>query len=133
MPLSLPHLLNWTFGWWLLFSGFLTGAALGLFFHREEFLGGYNSWTRRLCRLGHIAQVALGMLNVLYGLSPLPEPATVASAIASAGFIAGGVSMPLVCFLSAWRPVFRHFFFVPVLSLGTAVVLTALAGSGGLR
>jgi hypothetical protein len=45
---------------------FATGAGLGLFFHRDDFLGGYNSFRRRIVRLGHIALAALGMLNVIF-------------------------------------------------------------------
>lgn len=28
--------------------------------------------------------------------------------------IVGDVTIPLVCYLSAWKPLFRHFFFIPV-------------------
>src|SRR6266540_3922856 len=49
------HVLNWQFGWWLLLFAFVTGAGLGLFFHRDDFLGGYNSFRRRIVRLGRIA------------------------------------------------------------------------------
>src|SRR5688500_11249151 len=69
-----PHPLNWTFGWALVLSAFVTGAGIGLAFHRDDFLGGYGSFRRRVVRLGHIAQAALGMLNVLYSLSPWPSP-----------------------------------------------------------
>lgn len=31
------HILNWHFGWWLVLSAFVTGAAIGLFFHHEQF------------------------------------------------------------------------------------------------
>ena len=63
------HSFNWTFGWLLILSAFLTGAGIGIFFERDDFLGGYGSFRRRLLRLGHISLAALGMLNVLYGLS----------------------------------------------------------------
>ena len=43
----------------------MTGAVLGLRFHRDDFLGGYGSFRRRIVRLGHIAMAALGMINVL--------------------------------------------------------------------
>ena len=66
------HGLNFLAGWWLILAAFVTGAALGLGFHREDFLGGYGSFRRRLARLGHIALAALGGLNVLYGLAPVP-------------------------------------------------------------
>src|ERR1041384_7844861 len=122
----LPHPLNWYFGWSLVLSAFVTGAALGLFFHRDVFLGGYASFRRRLVRLGHIAQAALGMMNVLYGLSPGPYPPDWRAAVASAGFVVGGVAMPAVCFLTAWRQSFRYLFFIPVASLVVAVLCTLI-------
>ena len=118
------HGLNWQFGWWLVLSAFVTGALLGLFFHHDDFLGGYAGFRRRLVRLGHIAQAALGMMNVLYGLSPLPYPATPEADIAAWAFVVGGVSMPGVCFLTAWKKPFRHLFFIPVTALIVAVVTT---------
>ena len=78
-----PHVLNWQFGWGLALSAFVTGALLGLCFHREDFLGGYDSFRRRLLRLGHIAQAALGMMNVLYGLSPWPYPGSQEAEVAA--------------------------------------------------
>ena len=52
---------NWYFGWASILSAFVTGALIGLFFYREDFLGGYMSFSRRILRLGHIAQAALGL------------------------------------------------------------------------
>ncbi len=60
---------NWSVGWWLILMAFVTGAILGLFFHDEKFMGGYDSFRRRLARLGHISLAALGMLNVLFAVS----------------------------------------------------------------
>ena len=131
MPFSAAFSLstiNWYFGWCLILTGFGTGALLGLFFHRPDFLGGYGSFSRRIIRLGHISQVALGMLNVLYGLSPLPEATHWAALPASVCFIVGGISMPVVCFLSGWRERFRLLFFIPVTSLILAVLLALRGG-----
>ena len=114
----MTHPVNFSGGWWLILAAFATGAVLGLGFHREEFLGGYGSFRRRLARLGHIALAALGGLNVLYGISPVP-----AHAAPGALLLAGGIAMPAVCFLSAWKPGFRHLFFIPVLLLLSGVVL----------
>jgi hypothetical protein len=119
-----PHPLNWYFGWSLVLSAFVTGAAVGLSFHQDTFLGGYGSFRRRLVRLGHISQAALGMLNVLYGLSPAPSSSSWREPLASACFVLGGASMPVICFLTGWRRPFRHLFFVPVVSLGLAVLFT---------
>ena len=111
--------MNWSAGWWLILAGFASGAALGLFFHRESFLGGYGSFRRRMLRLGHIACAALGMLNLIVALSPQPSPL----------LVAGGVLMPAVCFLTAWKEKCRHLFFIPVLTLVAAVVFI-LSGGG---
>jgi hypothetical protein len=118
------HVLNWYAGWFMILSAFVTGAVLGLFFHRDDFWGGYNSFRRRIARLGHIALAALGMMNVLYSLSPWPASPTWEARAASVCFVVGGVSMPGVCFLSAWRKSMRHLFFIPVASLILAVAWT---------
>lgn len=112
------HAVNFIAGWWLILAAFVTGAAIGLGFHRENFLGGYGSFRRRLTRLGHIALAALGGLNVLYGLAPVPV-----STIPGWFLLAGAIAMPLVCFLSAWKEPFRHLFFVPVVLLLSGVIL----------
>jgi hypothetical protein len=122
------HPLNWSCGWALILTAFLTGALIGLFFHREDFWGGYASYRRRIVRLGHIALAALGILNVLYGLSPWPASSLWQARAASYCFLVGGVSMPVVCFLSGWRQPFRHLFFVPVVSLVLAAVFTLQGG-----
>lgn len=120
------HVLNWYAGWWMLLAAFVTGAVIGLFFHRESFLGGYTAFRRRIIRLGHIALAALGMINLLFSLSPWPTAGTWNAQAASLSFVLGGVSMPAVCFLSGWREQFRHFFFIPVTALIAAVLFTLL-------
>ena len=104
---------HWRIGWILILGGFLSGASLGLGFHREAFLGGYPSFRRRLLRLGHIAFVALGMLNLLVAAGP----AAARGAWSSPLLILGSVAMPLVCLGTAWRPALRAAFPVPVLLL----------------
>lgn len=122
------HELNWAFGWGLILSGFVTGAGIGLFFHREDFWGGYDSFRRRIVRLGHISQAALGMMNVLYGLSPWPASASWEAQAASYCFVGGGIAMPVVCFLSGWKKPFRHLFFIPVALLMLAAWFTLSGG-----
>ena len=113
--------LNAAFGWCWITLGFLSGMLMGLRFYREEWLGGYNSWRRRLLRLGHIATVALGMLNVLFALTARYVPLlTWERDLISWSFLIGGVTMPIVCALAAWRQPLRHLFVVPVASLLTA-------------
>jgi hypothetical protein len=123
-----PHSVNWIAGWLLILAGFISGTGLGLYFHREDFWGGYASFRRRIVRLGHIALVALGMLNLLYGLSPWPAAGQWEADVAGLALIIGGAAMPLVCFLTGWREGFRRLFFIPVAALITAAIFT-LKGS----
>src|SRR5947208_12983458 len=106
-------MINWYVGWSMILAAFVGGALLGLFFHREDFLGGYASFRRRILRLGHIALPALGMINLLFSLSSWPAPETTSTQVASVCLVVGGVTMSLVCFLCAWRQAFRYLFIIP--------------------
>lgn len=117
----------WTSAWSLVLLGFASGAAIGLGFAGEQFLGGYQTWRRRLLRLGHIACIALGLLQMLYELSPAAHAAGELVSATRAAWIVGAFAMPLVCWLAAWRKPLRHLFFVPVVALSTAATLTLFA------
>jgi hypothetical protein len=114
--------MNLAVGWVAVLAGLVVGAAVGMFFHQDAWLGGYASWRRRMLRLVHISLVGTGLLNVAFALSVDALDAGPAAKLASVLFVAGAVTMPLVCALAAWRSGLRHLFFVPVLSL---VVATA--------
>jgi hypothetical protein len=100
-------------GWMGFLAGAITGALMGLFFHRENWLGGYGSFPRRMIRLGHIACFGLGLINILFALTAATLPATWATSAASLLLVAGMITMPLNCFLTAWKKPFRHLFFIP--------------------
>jgi hypothetical protein len=108
--------LNLTFGWVWIVCGFASGAVLGLFFYDNDWLGGYGSWRRRMVRLGHIAFIGTGLLNVAFALT-LRHSEVPAPPIAVWLFVVGAVTMPLVCLLAAWRDGWRHLFPIPVASL----------------
>lgn len=117
---------NELFGWVWIVVGFLSGATLGMWFHKEDWLGGYGSFRRRLLRLGHIAFIGLGILNILF--SHTVERLHIVSnsiGIASYLFVVGAVTMPLCCALAAWKKSFHLLFAIPVLSLltGTALLI----------
>lgn len=125
---------NEAFGWAWVAVGLTAGAWLGMHFQKPDFLGGYQSYPRRLVRLGHIACVALGLTNVLFAHSAARW--TAGAAIADGGppritlaawlLMIGAVTMPLCCVLTAWRPALKPAFAVPVATLLTAVILAAL-------
>ncbi len=122
---------NLTAAWTGILLGMVGGAALGLSFHREEWLGGYGSWRRRLLRLGHISLFGLAFVNLAY--SSTAARMGWAPGAASALLVAGAVLMPLVCALAAWRPPLRHLFVLPVGTLvaGVSLVVAALVRNGG--
>lgn len=100
------------------------GTILGLFFHKEAWLGGYSSWRRRLLRLGHISFFGLGLLNLCFYFTTasLGTAHSLSLTVSSYGLLTGAISMPLVCFLSAFKKTFRDLFFIPVLSTLTGVL-----------
>lgn len=120
-----PNLLA---GWIGFLAGAVTGALIGLFFHRENWLGGYDSFPRRMLRLGHIACFGLGLINILFALTAATLPASPVGRAASLLLIVGMITMPLNCFLTAWRKPFRHAFFIPAGSTlaGIGCLLLAL-------
>ena len=102
-------------GWLGMFLGVVSGAVIGLFFHREDWMGGYGSYRRRLTRLGHISFFGLAFVNFCFAFTQHVRPlSATASSVAMCAFLIGAVSMPVCCFLSAWRKPFRHLFFIPV-------------------
>ncbi|MCP3668296.1 MAG: hypothetical protein GY696_38380 [Gammaproteobacteria bacterium] len=126
MDISQLHILV---GWGSMVMGAISGAIIGLFFHRDEWAGGYGSFRRRMMRLGHIAFFGIGFMNLMFGLTlqviALPETHL---SIASYGFIVAVIAMPLCCFLSAWHKPFRHLFPIPVLGVLAGVVPIVLGG-----
>jgi hypothetical protein len=115
-------MLNAQAGWLGIALGVLSGTVIGLFFHREQWLGGYDTWPRRMMRLGHIACFGLGFVNLGYALTLRAFAIVPRSSWSSVLLVVGLITMPLVCFLSAWRKPFRHLFFIPVLSVMIAVI-----------
>lgn len=110
--------INLLFAWCWMTLGLLSGAVQGVGFHRETWMGGYGSWRRRLTRLGHIAFLGTGMLNLALALTVYTTDLPGAQArIPGVLLIVGAVSMPAVCYLAAWRKPCRQLFVVPVLSL----------------
>jgi hypothetical protein len=130
-----------TFGWFWIGLGILSGAIIGMNFRREDFLGGYNHWRRRLVRLGHIAFVGTGMLCVfLAGSLARYELGDQWERLAAWCMVIGAVGMPTCCAIAAFRPRMTGVFVVPVCGIGIAVTVMYLrlgalvlyAGAGGV-
>lgn len=124
--------LNLLAGWIGMVLGVMSGAVIGLFFHRDGWLGGYGAYRRRMVRLGHIAFFGLGFVNLFFAFTwfQYPFPGML-EWVASVSLIIGAATMPAICFLSAWKQPFKSLFPIPVLgvSLGIGLVLFNLISS----
>lgn len=116
---------NLLLAWLWILLGFLSGMVLGMFFHREAWLGGYGSLRRRMYRLGHISFFGLGAVNLCFwmtmNLIPVAGPLV---NVAAGAFVLGAITMPLCCLVMAHFPKLHLIFAVPVVSLITGGSLT---------
>jgi hypothetical protein len=103
--------------WTGILLGCLAGAAEGLFFHKEDWLGSYISWRRRILRLGHISFFGLGLINLAFVFTARALGIEEKVHTPSILLIIGLVGMPVLCYLSAIKSVFRHLFFIPTISI----------------
>ena len=126
MKALIPQI-NLLLAWLWILLGFATGMIMGMFFHHDNWLGGYGSLKRRMYRLGHISLSALGALNLLFYFTAKLFPATSPLAsVASWAFVAGAISMPVCCVIMAHQPKAHAIFAVPVVSLIAGGLLTLL-------
>ncbi|MBK9118220.1 MAG: hypothetical protein IPM18_01265 [Phycisphaerales bacterium] len=109
-------LINLQAAWLAFFLGAAGGITAGLFFHRPDWLGGYDSWPRRMLRLGHISFFGLGLLNLAFALTARTLTRDTGLEAASVLLLVGLATMPTVCYLSAWKIQCRHLFFIPALT-----------------
>jgi hypothetical protein len=114
--------------WISMICGAVVGALSGLFFHKQEWFGGYHSWQRRMLRLGHIALFGIAFINFAFVFTVFYFNISQYVLISGTLLIIGTISMPLVCFLSAYKKFFRHLFFIPVLSIIAAMVIFVIGG-----
>jgi len=117
--------LNLKAAWIGMTLGCLAGAVPGLFFFREEWLGGYGSWRRRMLRLAHISFFGIAFVNVAYALCAQHLGTVAGLPSSSALLLIAAISMPVVCYLAAFWPAFRHLFVVPAGALTVGVALFA--------
>jgi hypothetical protein len=121
--------INILFGWaWMCF-GFIFGMTLGMWAEGEKWLGGYASLERRYLRLGHVAFIALSIINILYGreLEAVALPVHIKN-IGSYLMIFGAAGVPLACISAAFFRKARYFLPLPALALliGTAILVIGM-------
>jgi len=120
---------NIIFGWIWICLGFILGMTLGLWAEGEKWLGGYASVARRYLRLGHVAFIALPIINILYGKElPLVDLSDSMKYIGSYLMIFGAVGVPITCVSAAFIRKARYFLPLPAsaILIGTIILVIGL-------
>jgi hypothetical protein len=122
---------NRAVGWASLAVGVATGLVMGLWsfdgpLPTPAWLGQYGDTSRRLARLGHIAFIGLGILNIQLAreltMSTLGEGGR---RVASLAMNLGNVLLPLTLFAAAaWRPA-KYAMGLPATAVFVALCLAA--------
>ncbi len=118
-----PYTFNLSVAWLGVLFGLLSGSTIGLFFHQNEWLEGYSSWPRRMLRLGHISFLGIAIINFAFVFSIPDLELDKLLWIPSICFAIAEVTMPSVCFLSAFWKAGRFLFLVPVISLLIGIIV----------
>lgn len=129
---SLESLIQLSLGglWLGITCGIASGAWMGLSFHRDDWLGGYGSFPRRLFRLGHIACFGMAFLQLAFAATLAlrfpTDQLPLSASVAAASLWIALLTMPAICFLTAWRKPFRHFFPLPVAATAIGIGISLL-------
>jgi hypothetical protein len=110
-------------GWLVMLGGILSATGFEVCLHRNGFLEGDDSFRRRFVFLGHICLFGLGFLNMLFSVTlgriPISEPAAI---LASLSFILGTATMPLCCYLAAWRMNAWNLIPIPIVIVAVGII-----------
>lgn len=118
-------------GWVSLAVGVTTGLVMGLWSFDgpvavPEWLGAYDATSRRLVRLGHIAFLGLGILDILLARElPRLDLGPAAKRVASRAMILGNVLLPVALFAAGACPPLKYVLPVPATAVFVALVLAA--------
>lgn len=119
--------LNIKFGWMWILLGIVSGMFLGMFAFNgplvlSDKMMDYASLPRRVLRLDHISFLALGFLNIAYGVSVnILEIKT--SKFLSWLFIWGAIFMSAFLLVTVFYEPFKYTLIIPASFLFVAIVL----------
>ena len=131
--------MNRTIGWISLVAGIATGLVMGLWsfdgpMTTPAWLGEYGDTSRRLARLGHIAFIGLGLINILLAHElPQSSLSTRGRHMASRHMNFGNIVLPIALFAAAvWRPA-KYAMAIPAAAVFVAMCLAAWGARKGDR
>lgn len=126
--------LNRAAGWILFLIGIIGGMVMGMWSFdgpvpAPSALADYSSLPRRLTRLAHIAAMALGITNILYGQElPRVRLSPRARRIGAWSMVAAGSLMPLFLTLAAFGDT-RWKFALPLPATASLVGVTIIVAA----
>ncbi|NOT31610.1 MAG: hypothetical protein HOP15_14280 [Planctomycetes bacterium] len=118
-------------GWISLALGVGSGLVLGMWsfdgpLDVPRWIGAYGDTSRRLVRLGHIALIGLGILDILLGRELLCSLlSSRMKQVASRMMIFGNVFLPLTLFAAGFEPSLKYAMALPASSVFAALSLAA--------
>lgn len=76
-----------------------------------------------MVRLAHISFFGIGALNLAFAMTVYILE--IESGLVSISYllVIGAITMPIICYLSAWNMFFRHLFFIPAISVMLGITL----------
>jgi hypothetical protein len=123
--------LNRVAGWMIFLAGIIGGMVMGMWSFEGPVsapaaLADYSSLPRRLTRLAHIAAMALGMTNVLYGQElPRLRLSERLRRVGAHSMVAAAVLMPTFLTLAAFLDT-RWKFALPIPATATLIGVTVV-------
>jgi hypothetical protein len=122
---------NRVVGWTSLAAGVGVGLVMGLWsfdgpLQPPGWIGAYGDTSRRLVRLGHIAFIGLGLIDILIERELLRSAlGRTGRTVASWSMVIGNVLLPVALFgAAAYRPL-KYVMAIPATSVFLALVLAA--------
>ena len=107
--------------------GLILGMIMGIWAEGKQWLGGYVSVTRRYLRLGHVAFIALSIINILYGKElPLIDLNDNMKNIGSYLMIFGAVGVPVICVAAAFIRKIKYFLPLPASAILVGTIILAI-------
>ena len=121
---------NISFGWFWILVGVIVGAVMSMWSFNGPLtspVGDYTSLPRRLLRLAHIAFIALGIINILYGYEI--DRVKIKDKLKNVGskcIIYGAIFMPLVLISAVFFEPLKYLAVIPAMLVMISLIIIVI-------
>jgi len=118
---------NISFGWFWILVGIIIGAVMSMWSFNGPLtspVGDYTSLPRRMLRLSHIAFIALGIINILYGYEI--DRIKIKYKLKNVGskcIIYGAIFMPLVLISAVFFEPLKYLAVIPAILIMISLII----------